>query len=215
MISKLMNIQSRLNAPKNQKNKFGGYSYRSAEDILEAVKPLLKDNGVVLTLSDSIEEIGGLIYVKRTATITDGNTSISTQAFARESLDKKGMDVSQMTGSASSYARKYRLNGLLCIDDNKDADTDEHRTEADNRAKAEPRKAVKSATKPQTKNIDKSTEQTQSKAVKGESERNVIVCEVCGQRVAPDFAEKCKARNNGHIFCSKTCKDKFKKIMED
>ena len=123
MIKKLCKIQRELKAPKNQKNSFGGYNYRSCEDILEAVKPLLAAEGLVLTITDNIEMIGGRYYVKATATVTDGEKSISTTAFAREAEGRKGMDESQVTGSSSSYARKYALNGLFCIDDTKDADT--------------------------------------------------------------------------------------------
>ena len=120
-IKKVANIQQKLKAPKNQYNNFGKYHYRSCEDILEGVKPLLGD--LVLTVNDEIVIVGDRIYVKATATITDGENSISNQAFARESLIKKGMDDSQITGTASSYARKYSLNGLLLIDDTKDADS--------------------------------------------------------------------------------------------
>ena len=120
-IKKVAEVQQKLKAPKNQFNKFGKYKYRSCEDILEGVKPLLGD--LVLTVNDDIQIIGDRIYVKATATITDGENSISNQAFARESLTKKGMDDSQITGTASSYARKYALNGLLLIDDTKDADS--------------------------------------------------------------------------------------------
>lgn len=122
----LKKIQTELKAPKNQYNNFGKYSYRSAESILEAVKPLLSQYGAELTLSDDIIEVGGRIYVKATAKITDGKEIITTTAFAREPEDKKGMDSSQITGTASSYARKYALNGLFLIDDTKDADTDEY-----------------------------------------------------------------------------------------
>lgn len=120
LVLKLSKIQKELKAPKNQYNSFGGYKYRSCEDILEAVKPLL--DGLVLTVSDDIIAVADRVYVKATATITDGVDSISNYAFARESLTKKGMDDSQITGATSSYARKYALNGLLCIDDTKDAD---------------------------------------------------------------------------------------------
>lgn len=123
MIKKLCKIQRELKAPKNQKNNFGGYNYRSCEDILEAVKPLLAAEGLILTITDSIEMIGNRYYVKATATVTDGEKSISTTAFAREADGRKGMDESQVTGSSSSYSRKYALNGLFCIDDTKDADT--------------------------------------------------------------------------------------------
>lgn len=120
---KIVAIQSELKAPKGQYNSFGKYNYRSCEDILEGVKPLLTKHGLVLTIQDSIDLIGDRFYVKATATITDGKEELSTSAYARESLDKKGMDASQVTGATSSYARKYALNGLLAIDDTKDADT--------------------------------------------------------------------------------------------
>lgn len=122
-IEKIVAIQSELKAPKGQYNSFGKYNYRSCEDILEGVKPLLAKHGLVLTIQDDIELIGDRYYVKAITTITDGKESISTSAYARESLDKKGMDASQVTGATSSYARKYALNGLLAIDDTKDADS--------------------------------------------------------------------------------------------
>lgn len=119
---KLIEIQAELKAPKSQYNKFGGYNYRNCEDILEAVKPLCAKHEIVPLLSDEIIMIGDRFYIKATAKVTDGKEEIATTAFARESKDKKGMDESQITGSASSYARKYALNGLFCIDDTKDAD---------------------------------------------------------------------------------------------
>lgn len=122
-IEKIVAIQSELKAPKGQYNSFGKYNYRSCEDILEGAKPLLAKYGLVLTIRDGIELIGYRFYVKATATITDGKEQLSTEAYARESADKKGMDASQVTGATSSYARKYALNGLLAIDDTKDADT--------------------------------------------------------------------------------------------
>ncbi len=115
-------IQANLNAPKGQYNSFGGYAYRSAEDILNAVKPLL--GGLFLSISDDVIQLGDRFYVKATATITDGEHSHAVSAMAREPITKKGMDDSQITGSTSSYARKYALNGLFGIDDAKDADTD-------------------------------------------------------------------------------------------
>lgn len=121
---KLSWIQANLKAPKNQRNSFGNYNYRSAEDILEAVKPLLGKAELTLRISDEIVAVGNNTYIKATATLTDGINVVTNSAFARESYDKKGMDASQMTGATSSYARKYALNGLFCIDDNKDADTD-------------------------------------------------------------------------------------------
>ena len=122
-MSALTEIQKKLKAPKSNYNSFGKYNYRSCEDILEAVKPLLGDN--TLTLSDEVVQIGDRIYVKATAVFRDGATETRVSAFAREAESKKGMDESQVTGTASSYARKYALNGLFLIDDTKDADTDE------------------------------------------------------------------------------------------
>lgn len=118
---RLAEIQIQLKAPKGQRNDFGKYNYRNCEDILEAVKPLL--NGLTLTLSDKMVEVGGRVYVEATAKLTDGVESIEITASAREALAKKGMDEAQITGAASSYARKYALNGMFCIDDTKDADS--------------------------------------------------------------------------------------------
>ena len=122
---KLANVQSALKAPKGQYNAFGKYKYRSCEDIVESVKPLLKQNGLLLTLTDELLCVVDRFYVKATATIidtADGN-SISVCAYAREEESKKGMDGSQVTGASSSYARKYALNGIFAIDDNKDSDS--------------------------------------------------------------------------------------------
>lgn len=141
---KLADIQLKLNAPKNQENKFGNYMYRSCEDILEGVKPLLGD--LFLSISDEVIQVGDRFYIKATATITDGESSHSASACARESLDKKGMDSAQVTGATSSYARKYCLNGLFGIDDAKDADTNEHR----NQSEPTPQQATtQQASKPQ------------------------------------------------------------------
>lgn len=125
-MSKLQEIQQELKAPKGQFNKFGKYNYRSCEDILEAVKPILKKTGCTLTISDEIVHIGDRYYIKATAHLKGEDTDEVVTAYARESAEKAGMDVSQVTGSTSSYARKYALNGLFCIDDTKDADTDEY-----------------------------------------------------------------------------------------
>jgi len=119
---KLLFLQAELKAPKQQFNAFGKYKYRSCEDILEAVKPLLKEVGVTLVLKDDIVLIGDRHYVKAVTQIDDGERAISASAFAREALTKKGMDEAQITGSASSYARKYALNGLFAIDDAKEID---------------------------------------------------------------------------------------------
>lgn len=127
---KVSEIQGKLKAPKGQKNNFGNYKYRSCEDILEAVKPLLTEHNLVLTVNDELVIVGEnnsntRFYIKAVSTITDGEFSISNSALAREPDEKKGMDVSQITGASSSYARKYSLNGLLLIDDTKDADSNE------------------------------------------------------------------------------------------
>lgn len=122
---KLAAVQYALKAPKSQYNKFGNYNYRNCEDIIEAVKPLLKANGLMLMLTDNIHLIGDRFYVEATATIidtADGQT-LEVTAFAREEKEKKGMDGSQVTGASSSYARKYALNGMFAIDDTKDSDT--------------------------------------------------------------------------------------------
>ena len=132
---KLLAIQTKLKAPKGQYNKFGNFNYRSAEDILEAVKPLNAEQGLLLTITDEIKEVGGRIYVVATATVSDGTDELKVSAFAREPENKKGMDESQITGATSSYARKYALNGLYAIDDNKDADTDEHKQQQENATK--------------------------------------------------------------------------------
>ena len=123
-MKELIAIQSELKAPKTQVNKFGGYKYRKAEDILEAVKPLLAKQKCTLTITDDIVLVGNRIYVKATATIKNEKCECETSTgWAREEETKKGMDASQITGASSSYARKYALNGLLAIDDNQDSDT--------------------------------------------------------------------------------------------
>lgn len=135
----LAQIQSELKAPKGQRNNFGKYNYRSCEDILEAVKPLLKERGLVILITDDIVQIGERYYVRATATIYDSEGSfISNSALAREELKRSGMDASQITGATSSYARKYALNGLFAIDDTKDAD-------ATNKGQDEPKPAKATA----------------------------------------------------------------------
>lgn len=128
LLEKLSKVQLELKAPKNQYNTFGKYNYRSCEDILEVAKPLCIEHGLMLVLSDEPISCNDRVYIEATATVYDieGNEKFEVTASARESLTKKGMDDSQITGTASSYARKYALNGLFCIDDTKDADTDEH-----------------------------------------------------------------------------------------
>lgn len=125
----IIKIQNELKAPKGQFNKFGKYNYRSCEDILEGLKPLLEKYDAYINISDEIVQIGDRYYVKATASIMSGETGWASTAYAREAENKKGMDESQITGSASSYARKYALNGLLAIDDTKDADTQDNSKE--------------------------------------------------------------------------------------
>ena len=136
---KLGAIQQALQAPKSQFNEFGKYKYRSCEDVLAAVKPLLAENKCVLLLRDDLESKEGRVYIKATATLVDieavdnGEKVVAAVAFAREEETKKGMDASQVTGAASSYARKYALNGLFCIDDTKDTDFTNGREKAQER----------------------------------------------------------------------------------
>ena len=123
MIEKLIKIQQNLKAPKGQYNDFGKYSYRSCEDIFEAVKPLLEEENLTLRLNDELVQVGDRYYIKATAILTDGTETIENTSYAGEEETKKGMDGSQITGASSSYARKYALNGLFLIDDVKDSDT--------------------------------------------------------------------------------------------
>ena len=132
--AKLIKVQATLNAPKGQYSSFGKYAYRSCEDIMAAVKPLLAEHGLVQFVSDEIVLIGDRYYVKATVTVADGEASHNVSGLARESLAKKGMDDAQVTGSTSSYARKYALNGMYNIDDSKDADTNEYRQVAQSKA---------------------------------------------------------------------------------
>ena len=161
---KLMHIQHELKAPKNLRNNFGGYNYRNAESILEALKPLLVKYGATVTITDSIVEIGGRIYVRAEAIIRDAPAAghdyevISTLAYAREAETKKGMDDAQVTGATSSYARKYALNGLFLLDDTQDVDT-----EAYQKAERGPQSAPQASsnkTTPKTKAKPQSKPQT-------------------------------------------------------
>lgn len=179
---KLLNkIQQELKAPKAQFNSFGKYNYRSCEDILEAVKPLL-GHGVLL-LTDEVVNVGNFNYVRATAILRDGEDSIEVSAYARESEGKKGMDDSQMTGTASSYARKYALNGLFAIDDTKDADT------MDNTSKP-----IKEAKKP---NVDLSDMHKfdHDDGFSGEQK-----CDKCGSRLTKG--------KDGKMYCVPCWKDK-------
>lgn len=166
---KLGEIQQKLNAPKDKVNKFGGYNYRSCEGILEAVKPLLKLTGTALTITDEVVEVGSRVYVKAIATLwsadDDALAVVSVSAYAREEETKKGMDAAQITGSASSYARKYALNGLFAIDDNKDPDDPE--------LSANVQESKKDAQKPANtyKLIDKDQADIIRKAYEGNEEK--------------------------------------------
>lgn len=153
---KLMNIQKELKAPKGQYNSFGKYKYRSCEDILESVKPLLEKYKVTIILTDKLEQIGERYYIRAKAILidTESNNSIENTAYAREEETKKGMDGSQITGTSSSYARKYALNGLLLIDDTKDADTDEFAKE-NNKEKTKEEPKEKKITEGQLKVLSK------------------------------------------------------------
>ncbi len=205
---KLNRIQVELKAPKDKLNKFGGYNYRSAEGILEALKPLLKTYGVYVTLSDEIVEVGGRVYVKATACLSDTKSAdgfnevkVAT-AYAREAETKKGMDEAQVTGATSSYARKYALNGLFLLDDTKDADTDEYAL--------------------QTKTEPKKTAPTPKASV-------ALICERCGKPIssagkfpASKVAESTKAQFGKQMCfeCGKATKAEQEKptesvVMED
>lgn len=162
VFEKLQRIQMELKAPKGQYNSYGGFKYRSCEDILEAVKPLLKTYNCVLRISDEIVTVGERFYIKANVAFRDldDDSEIYNIAYAREEAEKKGMDGSQITGTASSYARKYALNGLFLIDDTKDADTDEHAkqtgAEKKEEKKATPKQLelIRSIAKEQGKEID-------------------------------------------------------------
>lgn len=186
----LTTLQAELKAPKSQYNSFGKYYYRNCEDILTAVKPLLQKYGAGLYLTDSIEMIGDRYYVKAVATFTIGEEDIQNVAYAREDLDKKGMDGSQITGTASSYARKYALNGLFLIDDTKDADTDEYRF--------------------QTEQEQKQEQKQEKKTEKQERKQETCLCEKCGKVIT--------AYNSGNGMVSvkrhaESSKEKFGYIL--
>jgi hypothetical protein len=166
VVEQLSKIQEELKAPKGQFNKFGKYSYRSCEDILTAVKPLL--GKLALTITDDIVMVGNRIYVKATATVTDGVGEVAVTGFAREADNKKGMDDSQLTGSCSSYARKYALNGLFCIDDTKDADS------TNNHGKAQPQQQAA----PQPVEDTPCTEMQKTKCMDLLNEKNLLTDEV-------------------------------------
>ena len=178
---KLTAIQQELKAPKSQYNKFANFSYRSCEDILESVKPLLKEHDLTLRIDDSIVQVGDRYYVQATAILSDGENAIATKASAREADKKTGMDASQITGAASSYARKYALNGLFAIDDAKDADTKDNRNG----------ESKKPATKPvarKTKPVDSTLNATGT------------TCAGCGEKVTERVKEY-STKNYGKVLC--------------
>ena len=154
-------VQRELKAPKGQRNSYGGYNYRSCEDILEAVKPLTSNFGLILVISDEIEQVGERYYIKATATLSDSTGSyVSNTAYAREELTRKGMDASQITGAASSYARKYALNGLFAIDDTKNAD-DTNKGQDEPKQPKEPTKAQDEPKQPKEPTKAQATKQLQ------------------------------------------------------
>lgn len=176
----LQAVQRELKAPKGQKNTFGNYKYRSCEDIVEAVKPLLNENGLILIMGDEVINVENRFYVKATVKVIDvaSGDEISTSAMARESETKRGMDDSQITGTASSYARKYALNGLFAIDDTKDADTDAYKQQTSGSQTPQNRPQ-------QAANIDKgnSNNDMRNKAIKALNEA-IKQCGVTGQEVS-------------------------------
>lgn len=184
LTKKLATIQARLKAPKNQYNSYGKYKYRSCEDILEALKPLANEQGCTITIEDSPIMVGEWHYIQATATLSDGYNSKSVKAYARESETKSGMDSSQITGTASSYARKYALNGLFAIDDTKDADT------MDNRPKAEP----KAETDPAANELAKV--KAQLKQAKTGAEINSVYKPYLNSELRAQVYELCAARSN-------------------
>lgn len=159
---KIARVQSELNAPKDKKNSFGGYNYRNVESIYEAVKPLLLKEGLVLSMTDEVVEVNERIYIKATATVTDGFGSLSATGYAREAGMKKGMDEAQITGSCSSYARKYALGGLFLIDDNKDIDSMEP---ASTDKKSEKEVETKSSEKPKKSDDELANKATVDKMI--------------------------------------------------
>lgn len=191
VFEKLAEIQQALKAPKGQYNSFGKYKYRSCEDILEAVKPLCQKHDAALTVSDDLVRIGERFYVIAHAKLFDCETGqyIETQAFAREPDDKKGMDESQITGTASSYARKYALNGLFCIDDTKDADTDEYTAQTDGKTKNDQQTPSPCATAaPQNPTFQRANIVNEP----------IGVCSLCNK---PLYSPGEGAKKNGVIYC--------------
>ena len=176
---KLLQVQSKLNAPKNRYNKFGEFNYRSLEDILEAVKPLLVEVKAYIKLTDMIQMVGDRYYVNATAWFVDCENEgemISADAYAREPLEKTKMDAAQVTGTASSYARKYALNALLLIDDVKDPDTDEYKKEQDAKAEKTKKPVPPKKTEP-ADDLDKFVTDAQLKTLERLNERAGVTAE--------------------------------------
>lgn len=181
---KLLNVQTALKAPKGQYNSFGKYNYRNCEDILESVKPLCASNKAAVFISDELVSIGDRYYVKATVFFIDTEkegTPLMVTAYAREEADKKGMDGSQITGASSSYARKYALNGLFCIDDTKDSDTTNV-----------PQETAKPVQKPQEKKVEQKPEPKPEvkQEQKTEPVKYTDTCPVCGKKIPPAFSQK-------------------------
>jgi len=198
--AKLAAIQAALKAPKTQFNKFGGYKYRKSEDILEAAKPLTNEQGCTLTCTDELQLIGDRYYIKATATLTciEDGSSVSTTAYAREEEEKKGMDGSQVTGASSSYARKYALNGLLCIDDTADSDTT-------NQGDSAPQKPAESPKPTRTKKTTAATEKAPQAPVSATGKKVVtdqnikkIVDWVCAVPEGEERLERMKKAEDGY-----------------
>ena len=199
-------VQSELKAPKGQYNSFGKYNYRSCEDILEAVKPLLKEHSLALQLSDTPVVIGDWHYIEATASVFDFTGKVITStAYAREPLEKKGMDDSQITGTASSYARKYALNGLFCIDDTRDADTDSYQTQTGGKkpAGAKPAPQKKPEQQPAPKNEAPAQKQQPAQAQQ-------YICACCGKPLQA-------VNHKGNVFdvenIAASTKKKFGRIL--
>lgn len=185
--NQLQTIQEKLKAEKGQYNSFGKYKYRSCEDILKAVKPLLKETATTLTLSDELQYIGDRYYIKATAKLSNGSESIETTGYAREEEDKKGMDGSQITGASSSYSRKYALCGLFAIDDGIDSDTTNT-----GRGKATQKTSQKSETEAEGK-IDFNEKDAEIKNATTAEEVRSIYASI-PQPLQKYFTEKCKKR---------------------
>lgn len=208
---KLINIQIALKATKSQYNKFGDFYYRSCEDILEALKPLCNKNQAVVLLSDEIVMIGDRFYTKATASLidTEGGGDISVTAYAREPLEKRGMDASQVTGTSSSYARKYALNGLFCIDDNKDSDA-----LAGVGLKAETVKA-KNLPEPKVNPQDKPKLQDKPKPSDKQevTDKPTDICFICNKKVPATFSMKQNKELSGAEIvaaCNGMCPECYK-----